>query len=257
MATTPEANVLTQIHQVDQARISAQATLAAITLWRELKPYESDAQQARWLEVMVALVRLLNGRSAAKARDYLTVFRRLEGINDGFTIPVIGDIDVERLVASLTIVGPHEAKQRVAQAGGAPVPAALDRIATSTAGVAQRHAVNGSRDTISAAIREDRKVRGYQRITDADPCYFCAMLASRGPVYDTDSFDDSDPRFHGPGDYKVHDHCNCSLEPIYHVGVNPASRAEEFEALWRATGATKSGREAVREFRRAYEGRAS
>lgn len=257
MALTPAADALTQAQIAVQQRISAQTVLASIALWKQLKPYESDVAQQRWLEVMVQLVRVLNGRSAAVARDYLTAFRRVEGMpNDGFTPPLIGDIDVERLVASLTIVGPHEAKQRVEQAGGTPVPSALDKIATSTAGVAQRHVVNGSRDTISATIEADRKVRGYQRITDADPCYFCAMLASRGPVYQDDSFDDADPRFYGPGDYKVHDHCNCSLEPIYHVGINPASRAEEFEALWRETGATKSGREAIKEFRRAYEGRA-
>jgi len=95
----------------------------------------------------------------------------------------------------------------------------------------------------------------YLRVTDADPCYFCAMLASRGPVYDEDSFDDSNPRFFGPGDYKVHDHCNCTLEPLYYSDAKAAGRAEEFEALWRTSGATKSGREAIREFRRAYEGR--
>jgi hypothetical protein len=76
-------------------------------------------------------------------------------------------------------------------------------------------------------------------------------------VYEHDSFDDSDVRFFGPGEYKVHDGCGCSLEPIYHGTTNPQGRAEEFEALWRASGATKSGREAIREFRRHYEHRAA
>lgn len=257
MATAPEAVALTEAHRVEQARISAQAALATIVLWREVHPWESDAQTDRWIAAMLKVIALLRDRSAATSRQYLTVFRQLEGVTDDFAIPVVGGINVEQVTRSLSIVGPHEAKQRIAQAGDIPIAAALDKVGIAAAKAAQRHAINGSRDTISEIILNDPKVRGYQRVTDGDPCYFCAMLASRGPVYQEDSFDHADPRFHGPGDYKVHDGCGCSLEPIYHSGTKPQGRAQEFETLWRTTGATKSGRAAVREFRRHYEGRAA
>jgi len=79
---------------------------------------------------------------------------------------------------------------------------------------AARHAVNVSRDSAIETARADRRVIGWIRVTSGRPCFFCAALASRGPVYDDDSFDESDARFEGPGKHKVHDHCSCSLRPV-------------------------------------------
>jgi hypothetical protein len=56
------------------------------------------------------------------------------------------------------------------------------------------------------------------------------MLMSRGIVYKEDSFDDSDPRFFGPGDAKIHDHCGGSLAPAYDRTLSP--ELQKFKDLW-------------------------
>lgn len=48
----------------------------------------------------------------------------------------------------------------------------------------------------------------WRRVTDGKPCGFCAMLASRGPVYR------SEATARGAGG-RYHDHCGCTVEPHY------------------------------------------
>ena len=80
---------------------------------------------------------------------------------------------------------------------------------------AARHAGNASRDQVIASTKAGGRAIGWIRVTSGRPCFFCAALASRGPVYEGDSFDESDPRFEGPGRHKVHDHCSCSLRQVF------------------------------------------
>jgi hypothetical protein len=82
------------------------------------------------------------------------------------------------------------------------------------------------------------------------------MLASRGPVYQAMSFAASDPRFEGgEGHARVHDSCNCSLEPVFKGDAGWPGQAREYEKLWASSTRGKSGQAAVNAFRRAYEGR--
>jgi hypothetical protein len=100
---------------------------------------------------------------------------------------------------------------------------------------AARHAVNVSRDSAIETAKADRRVIGWVRVTSGRPCFFCAALASRGPVYQDDSFDESDPRFEGPGQHKVHDHCSGSLRPVTSRSHEEWPEAsQEYEARWKA-----------------------
>ena len=100
---------------------------------------------------------------------------------------------------------------------------------------AARHAVNVSRDSAIETAKADRRVIGWVRVTSGRPCFFCAALASRGPAYDDDSFDESDPRFEGPGRHKVHDHCSCSLRPVTSRSHEEwPALTQEFEDRWKA-----------------------
>lgn len=47
----------------------------------------------------------------------------------------------------------------------------------------------------------------WRRVTDGKPCGFCAMVASRGPVYGS-------AKAAGDGN-RYHDHCGCTVEPFY------------------------------------------
>jgi hypothetical protein len=94
------------------------------------------------------------------------------------------------------------------------------------AAAALRHVADGGRDTVKdIAFNQDSEALGYIRITKARCCAFCAMLATRGPVYDEDSFGNSNEWFDGDGPAKVHDSCNCSLALVYTDAAWPARSA--------------------------------
>lgn len=132
-------------------------------------------------------------------------------------------------------------------------PTKLQTIQAATAKAAITHVRNGGRDTVDTLLRRDRTVVGYGRVTSGKPCYFCAMLASRGPVYTDESFRESDPRFFGPGKVKVHDSCNCMLRPFYSErNENYTDQHRTYDRIWRSVPHVGSGRKQINAFRRAY-----
>lgn len=85
---------------------------------------------------------------------------------------------------------------------------------------------------IDTSLADRRANLAYMLITGPYPCWFCAMLASRGPVYAADSMDDSDPRFVGPGTAKVHDNCGCGLMVVRKRDEAQMQAWKALEAEW-------------------------
>lgn len=87
----------------------------------------------------------------------------------------------------------------------------IEKAQSAVMGAATRQLVAGSQQSIIDSIQRSPQRLAYMLVTSGSPCHFCAMLASRGPVYRGDSLDESDIRFIGPGTSKVHDNCGCAL----------------------------------------------
>jgi len=138
--------------------------------------------------------------SASLAAGYFEAFRRVEGAG-GVASPVIVAFD-ERAIArartSMQVTGYVTTERLRALKHADPSRVALVRVS----GAVTRHVLDGGRETLMASVRDDRRARGWARVTSAEPCSFCAMLASRGPVYGERT-----------GDFQSHDHCACNLEP--------------------------------------------
>lgn len=103
--------------------------------------------------------------------------------------------------------------------------------------------------------RSKRSAIGYARFTDNKPCYFCGLLASQGAVYlSKDAFKASDKKFHGPGTAKVHDHCRCSLRPVFTKSGDMDERATYFLNIWKDSkpDRTRPGDTKEKAYRRAY-----
>lgn len=161
--------------------------------------------------------------------------------------------------ATLRTTGPHTIKYRIGR-GQSPEQAGRAALVEAS-GAARRIVGDGGRDTLLTVVRHDRLALGWVRVTDGDPCAFCAMLASRGPVYKTGSFAESDPRFVGPGPVKVHDHCGCTVAPVFSREDALPGRSREFQRLWndhiqgKYDFESRPGRQsdAERAWRRVYE----
>jgi hypothetical protein len=268
MATSAQAAALTEAHRVQQNKLGALIAYVTAQLWlRSIKADNIDDTAAALVARLIPLIRQQRGESARLARSYYTAFRRLEVQgSDGFKLPELTELNLEALETSLRVTGPVALKTRIGnlplndltpesvQAG--LLRQAVEETANDISGSAMRHTMNGARDEIQSAMAADPVALGYVRTTSGDPCFFCAMLASRGPVYSDDSFDESDPRFIGEGEHKVHDHCACGSEVVYSRATKWPGRAREFEVRWIDLSKRLGRAPTAIDWRRDFEGRA-
>lgn len=250
MAATPAARRLTEAHRLAQARLGAQTVAAMRSAWGLLDPFDLDATADRWLRTTVPLVTAQRSTSARLAGAYVQAFRAFELATDPLDfVPVLADqVAVEQIVQSLTVTGPVQVKRHMR--GLRPAAGDLEVVTARAmqigrdmaAGAAMRHVLNAGRGTVVDSVRADGAALGWARATSGKPCGFCAMLASRGPVYDADSVG-----------FDAHDHCSCSAEPVYRDGSPWPAGAEDFRTLWDETTVGLSGDAARNAFRAVIE----
>jgi hypothetical protein len=166
--------------------------------------------------------------------------------------------------ASLRVTGPNELKRRIKL--GEPPAQAKRNAEAQSGGAALRHVADGGRDSLLTVVRNDRQALGWIRVTRPNCCAFCAMLASRGPVYNTEwragasnrrsERNPTDPRvpFSGDGRFKVHDNCNCYAEIVYADDTQWPGRGKEFQDLWNQyIRGRYGGKDAINAWRRLME----
>lgn len=261
MAGTPDGTRLTEEHRAAQIAIRARLAADVAAAWSLLDPRRLDETTPAWLAVMLALIGAHRGDSARTASRYYTAYRSAELAGNVPPAPAGTDADPEperhaaperdRLIASLIATGPAAIKRATDRKRRRPVPfdAAVRASLSRVTGAATRHALNGGRAVLRAAVADDPQTLGWARVTDGDPCYFCAMLSSRGPVYKTSRSalitDDGDA---------YHDGCACLPEPVYSRTAAWPGRGREFQQLWKDVAEGK-GAEGLKAFRAAVEER--
>lgn len=124
----------------------------------------------------------------------------------------------------------------------------------TAAGAADREALRGGRDLISTASRADTRVLGWARITDGDPCAFCAMLASRGAVYksrESAALIDADapPVAHEDME-KFHAMCHCQTVPVYSRSQMMPRESEKYRQEWTSATRGLTGKDALAAWRK-------
>lgn len=242
MARTAEGEALTEAHRGAQATISAAVMKQILLLWRVVKAQNVKGTFPAFLELAIPFIMAANGRSADLGRAYVTAFREAEGVpgQAGEFLPVTPS--VQQISTSLFVTGPVAFLSGVS--AGKDEQEAMDSALTQLLGSASRLSINGGRDAILGI--QDTRLVGYARVTSGRPCAFCALLASRGPVYSarTAGFD-------------AHDACHCQPEPVYSDGTgeyrNPG-RSDEFRQLYNQSTAGLSGADVLPAFRRAFQG---
>lgn len=268
MSISPVAAELTNAHRAAQARRGALLAYAIARLWtRTVKPANLEETTTAFMRLAVALIGRERKKSIQLTRAYYPRFRELE-IPDApkFELPEIPELDVPKIETSLRVTGPIAYQKKVAAAKQLDLTPELERAfldeafataAQTTSAAAVRHTLDGGRDQMRAAADADQKVIGWARVTRDAPCFFCAMLASRGPVYGDKVFADSNSLFTGAGTAKVHDACQCTMEPAYSRKGDWPGRGRDFEALWiqASTMSTGGPREDMKAFRALVEGR--
>jgi len=148
------------------------------------------------LEDLLTVQAAGHAESAQMAVDYLQRFRQAEWGTDSLSVE-LASFDRDAAARNLGDI--------LAQYGRGVGPfATWEQVVAAIASLAANTAMWGGRSTIIKSARRARS--SWRRVTDGDPCAFCAMLASRGPVYSRNTV------LTTKTGESYHWHCGCSLE---------------------------------------------
>lgn len=261
------AAYLAWVHARDQEEIAAELALGLLPLWSLVNFRELDASMSTWLPAVLPRVKtafLQSQRVTAvftqnvrfanlpleaplnlslpdveqPANLSVGAFNFPENGTDG-ALAVFDEFPEEDVKASLAIEADYNTKKQMP----GPEDELMNKALIRSSGAAVRQAINGSRG-VTQNLTRDRRVLGFARVTDLDPCAFCALLASRGAVFTKGSFDKSDPKFTPHPDAtkglpkgfsdvsKVHNSCRCTLRPIYTRSASFDDAATYWRNAW-------------------------
>lgn len=194
-----------------------------------------------WGRVLADLLTLVTGGFAVNrtlAAQYLREHARVEG---RAVVPVRATANVQQVVASLRVTGPVEFKRHMALTGDPGRSRAV--MAKTLHASSSRLVLAGERDTVMGTVRASDVIVGWRRVVDADPCAFCALLASRGATYSKATVG-----------FQAHDGDECTAEPLYEREDEPQS-VLDLQEKWREATEGTSGAASIRAWRRYWDSR--
>lgn len=203
MALTAAGAALTDAHRAAQLAARAGSLQGLLRLWRIVDVTDLSGT----IETFAQAAALLAGegfdQSAVVAANYYALFRRVEGVG-ALAVPRAARPATEIMAGQLrgaALKGIIDARR-----AGMTLEGAKSQGLVRVAGELTKLVLSGGRMTITGATDRDRQALGWARATSGDPCTFCRMLASRGPVYKSEK----------SADFEAHDHDACMPEPVYH-----------------------------------------
>lgn len=252
MAATLQGATLTEAHRLALARLGQRATASLYRAWALLDPFDLDATVARWLDATLPIVQAHHVRAVAEGESYYRTFRTAElvGLGDVASAAAVPEatrdvLSLAKVRQDLMVTGPVAIK--VGTARGLSVDDLIRTARVASAAAGMRHAVQGGRGTVLESVKADGAALGYARAVSGSCCSFCAMLASRGPVYSK-----------ATANFRSHNACTCAAEPVYTRLADWPTGTREHAAQWAMARdtATEAGVSVATQFRRLHEGRA-
>ncbi|HLR84800.1 MAG TPA: hypothetical protein VK059_07600 [Nocardioidaceae bacterium] len=207
MATTVEGRRTTEDHRLAQLAIAAAAVQTVRPTWATLDVDDIDSSSFAWQMAMTRIITRYFRVSETRAARYVAAFRKAEGAKPAAVVRP--EMNLAETMRTLTYAGPVMLKKRIGR--GVPPEVAHRANVSHLEGVVQQQVLAGGRSVVDHSARQG--YGRYRRVTDADPCAFCAMLASRGPVYSEES------RY-----FEAHPRCGCTAEEV--IGGWDASKRE-------------------------------
>ena len=248
----------TDRYRQQQAQLAAALSLDLVRILRFM--FNPANPGPSWLAARSAVASLIAAqriRSADLGIAFYRSERQAAGRGVGFMPRLPAPLPAEQVLKTVDATG-IGAFQRSLRAGASPSQA-VDRAAVTLSGSASRLALDGGRVVVDTAVQDDDDAIGWLRVTDADPCSWCAMLASRGAVYHSAASAGGkvNSRFIGDGQAKFHDHDGCVAVPVFDHDDPRLEHADELYEDWQRVTAGHSGQDAINVWRRYWENRDS
>lgn len=233
---------LSRTHRRAQTALRAIAIRDLLKLW---PAFDVNKLAATWPPLERALVLLIQVRgrtSGGLAATYYRAHRREAGVPGAPPRPKATPT-TEEIQRGLRVVGPIEAARALSL--GRQAEQVAQATLSKMGGAVGMYVLDHGRDTLVNMVRADKQALGWARGTSGTPCAFCAMLASRGPVYRTEE----------TANFEAHRACACMPVPQWSTDQEWPDGSRDHLALWNAStrGQTPGG--ALQTFRRALEGR--
>lgn len=284
MSVTTFGRELTRQFRAGQLGVRSRMLTNLLRLWPLLDVRRLDATSPEWLRLSTLTIAEHRRESMRLAARYYEQLRAVEAPDaDPYRARWIDSVPETAADAairqSLIVTGPVAAKtatQRITNLAELDAPAAeraLEKVQQTALvqvqGAAVRHVLDGGRELLREEAAQDRVALGFARVSDGNPCYFCALMISRGFVYRTEDAagrransstrNRNGPRevFVGEGLYKFHDHCACTVEPLFTRDTPVPEQAMKYAAIYRDATKRKSGPAAMSAFRAAYDAQRS
>lgn len=212
-------------HRLAQIRNGAAASGLVRRLLEDLRVGRVSRDQ---FIAQVVAANLLSFNAATRlAEAYLMASRALVGVG--------GEIVKPQFSAAASVAGAEQVLKCVDQAG---VDKDFWRIVDPLIVAADKAAKDAGRVTVVESV--EASGRYWRRVTDANPCAFCAMLVTRGPAYRSEARAGrvvgarGKPRGTRQIGSLFHDHCGCSVVEFYGEPGSwvPTKREEAFIDLY-------------------------
>lgn len=237
---------ISERHRAAQARLQALVTTDIARIFPYLDINNLDQSFQSFYEAALSVITARRTISASLGASYYQQIRNDYNLPDTFIPFLEAAPNPQQIFNSLLVTGPISMKSNLAK--GVDAQRARDAGLVNVAKAAQRHVINGGRATILGAVRRDSRSVGWARLTDGTPCAFCALLASRGPAYKSQT----------TASFRSHDGCGCTPVPVFDYSAPWPGRAEEFRKDYDQTisGRYSGGdgnNDAVKAWRKRYE----
>lgn len=167
---------------------------------------QGKMNDTQYVRLCVELERAGHEGSAAMAAKFVSDFRKLNGVDPGLI--VYDEFDAAAALARSI------ATTRIMASDPDRAGDTIDRMAVGF----NRAVLNAGRDTVEWSA--GAQGRSWRRVTDGDPCAFCAMLATRSDYTTKErALTTGHTRRHKRGGKRplgsrYHDHCGCTVVEV-------------------------------------------
>lgn len=247
VSDTPEV----QRQYVTQLAISAALARTIQQMWAATSPLSSDRGMRAFRASVNALVTQFAQASRSTALDYYVNLRRAAEVPG---TPTLRPVDLPP--TSLVDAGIDWAMRDFLQKTEAQILAKVEAAMAKAV-------LDVGREQVVEAVEGDAQALGFRRVVRPGACYWCISLALRrstrggegdqhiGVYKSRASAGQLPPNDKGEVN-RYHDHCHCSVEPVFEIGDDAIPDwLHEMERLYGTSTADSKSGERLNDFRRA------
>lgn len=188
MATLAEA----EAHRSSVEDVATIAVAQLLAEWPNLPLDDPLALSAPLGDLLAELIQDFAAATAALGADWYDELREASEVPGLYVADLADEVSLDRILSSADWA-----------AGGAWVDE--QKALRDASAFLERIVAEGDRDTIDLNVGRDPASPRYARYASADACAFCALNATRGPVFRTED----------AAGNKYHDHCRCIAVPVW------------------------------------------